>query len=162
MIIPSELSALVVDDNDYARELAAAALKKLGILSVFSVKDAASGLQVLQRNDISFVVLDWYMPEINGAGFVRLIRGGAAGCTTDLPIIIATAYATRENTGRIRDLGLHEILVKPFDIKQLRMAVSLALSRARKSESAPHDKNSQDKSLQDEAPQGEVRDRVLL
>lgn len=129
MIIPAELKALVIDDNEYALALAKDALRQLGIKSIVCAKDATTGLQLAQNNDFSFVLLDWYMPDINGAGFVRLVRGGQAGCSADLPIIIATAYATRENTRRIRDLGLKEILIKPFDVRQLGLAVSLAVSK---------------------------------
>jgi len=129
LIIPAKLRALVVDDNDYARALAENALKKLGLKSVFGAKDATSGLQLTQNNVFDFVLLDWYMPDINGAGFVRLVRGGQAGCAADLPIIVATAYATRENAKRIGTLGIKEILVKPFDTRQLGLAISSTLSK---------------------------------
>ncbi len=128
MIIPADLSALIVDDNEYARALANDALKKLGLISIFSAKDATTGLQLAQNNQLDFVLLDWYMPDINGAGFVRLVRGGQAGCSPDLPIIVATAYATRENIKRIHNLGIKEILVKPFDNRQLGLAISSVLS----------------------------------
>ncbi len=128
MIIPADLSALIVDDNEYARALANDALKKLGLISIFSAKDATTGLQLAQNNQLDFVLLDWYMPDINGAGFVRLVRGGQAGCSPDLPIIVATAYATRENIKRIHNLGITDILVKPFDNRQLGLAISSVLS----------------------------------
>ncbi|VAW19391.1 hypothetical protein MNBD_ALPHA11-49 [hydrothermal vent metagenome] len=130
MIIPADLCALVVDDNEYARALATNALKKLGLASIFSGKDATTGLQLAQNNQLDFVLLDWYMPDINGAGFVRLVRGGQAGCPADLPIIVATAYATRENIKRIHNLGIKEILVKPFDNRQLGLAISSVLSNS--------------------------------
>ncbi|MCF6325668.1 MAG: response regulator [Devosiaceae bacterium] len=128
MIVPADLCALVVDDNEYARALGEDALKKLGLKSILCAKDATVGLQLAQNNQLDFVLLDWYMPDINGAGFIRLVRGGQAGCSPDLPIIVATAYATRENIKRIHNLGIKEILVKPFDTRQLGLAISSALS----------------------------------
>ena len=128
MIIPSELNALVVEDNDFARALAVESLNQLGIKNAFDASDAISAISITRREKIDFILLDWYMSEINGAGFVRLVRAGCAGCASDIPIIICTAYATRENTARIRELGIKEILVKPVDTKRLGTAVSIAIS----------------------------------
>ncbi len=130
MIVPARLNALVIDDNQYSLALATDALKKLGIKSILTARDATEGLSLAQGNNLDFVVLDWYMPDINGAGFTRLVRGGRAGCPADLPIIVATAYATRENIRRINELGIKEILVKPFKSRQLGVAISSALSKA--------------------------------
>ncbi len=129
MIIPTQLCGLIVEDNDYSRSLAAGCLKKLGIGTVLEAPDGAAGLQLLHGQSIDFVLLDWYMPEINGTGFIRLAREGQVNCPKDIPIIISTAYATRENITRIQELGVKEILIKPFDAKQLSSAISSALSK---------------------------------
>ncbi len=129
MIIPAKLCALVVEDNTYSRTLSAKSLKQLGIGSTLEAANGAQGLKLLHENPVDFVLLDWYMPDINGAGFIQLVRGGQVNCALNIPIIITTAYATRENITRIRELGLSEILIKPFDNKQLGNAVATALSR---------------------------------
>ncbi|VAW21167.1 hypothetical protein MNBD_ALPHA12-2080 [hydrothermal vent metagenome] len=123
LIIPAQLSALIVDDNDYARALAKQNLEQLGIGTIYQASDGATGLQIYKANKVDFVLLDWYMPEINGAGFTRLVRSECFGREHQPAIIIITAYATRENLNRIRELGLSEILIKPFDNKQLSQAV---------------------------------------
>ncbi|MCF6303244.1 MAG: response regulator [Devosiaceae bacterium] len=129
MLIPSELSALVIDDNDHSGALAKHELKKVGLVDIHVVSDVITALETLKSNTIHFVLLDWYMPEVNGAGFVCMVRKGLAHCNTKLPIIVTTAYATRENTARIRELGLREILIKPFNSKQLSKAISIAISQ---------------------------------
>ncbi len=128
MIIPAKLRGLIVEDNEYSRSLTVECLNKLGIGAIFEASDGTEGVKILHNQIVDFVILDWYMPEINGAGFIRLVRGGQANCRTDLPIVISTAYATRENISRMRELGLKEILIKPFDAKQLSGAISSALS----------------------------------
>ncbi len=134
MIIPAQLSALVVDDNDYARALTSQNLEQLGIGTIYQAADGATGLQIYKANKVDFVMLDWYMPEINGAGFTRLLRSECDGKDQQPAIIIVTAYATRENITRIRELNLNEILIKPFDNKQLSQAVIDALGRTASSE----------------------------
>jgi len=74
LIIPAQLSALVVDDNDYARALTSQNLEQLGIGTIYQAQDGATGLEICKANKVDFVLLDWYMPEINGAGFTRLLR----------------------------------------------------------------------------------------
>jgi len=134
LIIPAQLSALVVDDNDYARALTSQNLEQLGIGTIYQAQDGATGLQIYKENKVDFVILDWYMPEINGAGFTRLLRSECRGKDHQPAIIIVTAYATRENITRIRELNLNDILIKPFDNKQLSQAVIDALGRTAASE----------------------------
>lgn len=129
MLIASEVNALVIDDNDHGRKQTEQALKQLGIVNMFGAVDAVSGFDILISNTIDIVFLDWYMPEINGAGFVRLARSRSFNCRNDIPIIVTTAFATLENTTRIRELELTEILIKPFSGKQLSAALSIAYSR---------------------------------
>jgi len=140
LIIPAQLSALVVDDNEYARSFTSQNLEQLGIGTIYQASDGALGLQICKANKIDFVLLDWYMPEINGAGFTRLLRGEFEGGGRQPAIIIITAYATRENITRIRELGLNEILIKPFDNKQLSQAVIDALCRTSLSDNDSQDR----------------------
>ena len=127
LIIPAELSALVVDDNRLAHVLAQNILKKIGLRDVQCASGVVSALDLARNHRFSFVLLDWYMPEISGAGFVELVRSGLTPLPRDIPIIVSTAYSTRENTARIRDLGIREILVKPLKEQQMGMAISIAL-----------------------------------
>lgn len=129
MLIPSELGVLVIDDNGHAGALAKQELKRVGMVDIHVVTDVISALEAIKDNTIHFVLLDWYMPEINGAGFVRMVRQGLSHCESNLPIIVTTAYATRESTARMRELGLREILVKPYNAKQLGKAISIAIAQ---------------------------------
>lgn len=133
MLIPSELGVLVIDDNGHSGALAKHELKRVGMVDIHVATDVISALEIIKTGKIHFVLLDWYMPEINGAGFVRLVRQGLAHCKTSLPIIVTTAYATRESTARMRELALHEILVKPYNAKQLGKAISIVIAQLTKS-----------------------------
>lgn len=134
---PAELTVLIVDDNAYARALAEASLAKLGIGQIFDVGDAAAGLELLTREPVDVVLLDWFMPEINGAGFVRMAQAG----NHQPAIIVTTAYATKQNFGRMRELGLHHILIKPFEPVHLHRMIATAIA------DAPQDYNGQDRAI---------------
>lgn len=124
MRTPAELTVMIVDDNDYARAIAETSLNKLGIGQVIEVGDAASGLERMSQQPVDVVLLDWYMPEINGAGFVRLARAGNYSAA----IVVTTAYATKQNFGRMRELGLDHVLVKPFEPVNLYRMIAAALA----------------------------------
>jgi two-component system chemotaxis response regulator CheY len=113
VIVAEQLKALIVDDNAYARLEAAAILRKLGIGTIedFSSAPLAIGAILKQRYDI--VLMDWYMPEMNGAAMLQVLRGSHFGPHGAVPVIVMTAYPNRETFARAKELGAGEILTKP-------------------------------------------------
>ena len=123
MRAPEDLTVLIVDDNDYGRILLSTSLEKLGIGRAVGVPDALEAIAFLTKEKADIALVDWYMPEINGAGFIRLMRQ----LGHDVPVVICTAYATSENVKRIRGLGLQHVLVKPHDDNALLRTIWAAL-----------------------------------
>ena len=68
MIVPAELKALIIDDNGYARTAVAATLRKLGLVSIDEHAGAAAAVGAMLGTRYDVVFMDWYMPEMNGAG----------------------------------------------------------------------------------------------
>lgn len=129
MIIPSDLRVLVVDDNEYARAIARASLTKLGIRKIVEASGGAEAVGFLASQEFDVVLTDWYMPDVNGAGLVTILRDPRF-VEKRLPVIVVTAYASRENVNRVRDLQVEEMLVKPFTTDQLGTCLLNALSSA--------------------------------
>ncbi|HTN64546.1 MAG TPA: response regulator [Devosia sp.] len=119
MIQAKRLRALVVDDNAYARGMAGASLHKLGFGTIEEASGGARAVVLLLRGRYDLVLLDWYMPDINGAGIMQVLRDPRFGEASDVPVILMTAYASAANIARARDLGVNEVLVKPFSTEQL-------------------------------------------
>ena len=119
MILPQSLRVLVVDDNAYARALADLVLRQIG---VGTVADAATGVEAVSQlltTPFDVMLLDWYMPEMNGAALLQIIRAPSFGPNGRLPVIVATAYPNSETIARARELGADEVLSKPFAAMQL-------------------------------------------
>ena len=114
MIIPGNIKAMIVDDNAYARTTVAAMLRKLGLEQVTEFGGAAPAAAALlaERHDMMF--MDWYMPDMNGAALLQLIRDPRFGTHGQLPVITMTAYPNRETFARAKELGANEVLTKPF------------------------------------------------
>ena len=130
VIIPGRLRALVVDDNAYARAISAMSLKKLGVGEVIEADGGAEAILALLSAPFDFVLMDWYMPEVSGAGLMTVLRDVRFGAAQATPVILMTAYASRENIARARELGVNEVLVKPFTTEQLGTALGRILGQA--------------------------------
>ncbi|MBS3849446.1 response regulator [Devosia sp. BSSL-BM10] len=130
VIIPGRLRALVVDDNTYARAICGASLKKLGVTDITEADNGAEAILALMTAPFDFMVMDWYMPDISGAGLMRVLRDIRFGAPSNTPVILMTGYASRDNVALARELGVNEVLVKPFTTTQLGIAVGRVLGQS--------------------------------
>ena len=127
MIIPGRLRALVVDDNAYARAISAASLKKLGVGDVVEADGGAAAILHLMSEPFDLMLMDWYMPDVSGAGVMNVLRDPRFGAASGTPVILMTAYASHDNIKRARELGVNEVLVKPFTTEHLGTALARVL-----------------------------------
>ena len=108
----SHVAALIIDDDDDARELLAAQLRKQG----FSTVTAANGreaLDVLAAIRPSVIFLDLCMPVMDGATFREQQRHHPDWIT--IPTIVMTA--TSEEA--LLDLAVEETLHKPISAREI-------------------------------------------
>ncbi len=71
---------------------------------------------VASSNDISLVVSDYLMPEMNGITFLSKVRQ----LRPDVPRILLTGYADKENAIKaINEVGLFQYIEKPWDNSDL-------------------------------------------
>jgi len=119
LIVPEKLKALIVDDNAYARSAAAATLRKLGVGTIDDVGSAPLAIDAMLGQRYDVVLMDWYMPEMNGAAMLQILRGRHFGPHGAVPVIMMTAYPTHETFARARELGAEDILTKPFTAAQV-------------------------------------------
>lgn len=119
MIVPEKLKALIVDDNAYARVAAASTLRKLGLGTIDDVESAALAIDAILGVRYDIVLMDWYMPEMNGAAMLQILRGRHFGPQGQVPVVMMTAYPTRETFARAKELGAADILTKPFTASHL-------------------------------------------
>jgi signal transduction histidine kinase/CheY-like chemotaxis protein/HPt (histidine-containing phosphotransfer) domain-containing protein len=122
-----ERPVLVVEDNDTSREL----LETLfGVWQIPCVSCATGeeGLALLEARHapggagpFGLVVLDWLLPGIDGLAVAERIRQSAA--TRNLPIVLVSAYAGKEEEARSREIGVNVFLPKPITASSLFDAV---------------------------------------
>lgn len=131
MIIPARLRALIVDDNAYARAISAQSFNKLGVGQIVEAIGGAEAILVLLSQQFDVMLMDWYMPDVSGAGVMTVLRDTRFGPASSMPVILMTAYANKDNLARARALGVNEVLAKPFTPEQLGMAMGRVLGSVR-------------------------------
>ena len=118
---------LVVDDEIVIRELLLDILTDEGF-SVTLASNGAAALDLLNRSD-DFVALftDIMMPVMDGIELVREARK----IRPNLVPIVMTGYATLETARAAVKEGAYDYVLKPFNLSEIKLAVSNALERRR-------------------------------
>ncbi len=103
---------LVVDDFSTMRRIIRNLLKELGFTNVEEAEDGVAALNKLQSGRFEFVVTDWNMPNMTGLELLKNIRQDPM--IKDLPVLLVTAEAKRENIVAAAQSGANGYIVKPF------------------------------------------------
>ncbi|OGV73763.1 MAG: two-component system response regulator [Methylophilales bacterium RIFCSPHIGHO2_02_FULL_57_10] len=103
---------LVVDDFSTMRRIVRNLLKELGFNNVDEAEDGVVALTKLKHGDFEFVVSDWNMPNMTGIELLQAIRADAK--LKDLPVLMVTAEAKKENIIAAAQAGANGYVVKPF------------------------------------------------
>ena len=105
--------AMVIDDSRAIRMILASQLTELG----YDVCQAANGKEGLavaehEREDLSVILVDWNMPEMNGLDFVKSIRSDAR--FSAVPLMMVTTETEMDQVIAALDAGANEYVMKPF------------------------------------------------
>lgn len=77
---------------------------------VFSARDGEECLKMAREHDLDIIFLDVIMPVMDGLEALRELRK-----TSDVPVVIMSAYGNVEKVEEARQLGIECFLSKPFD-----------------------------------------------
>lgn len=107
-----KMKFLVVDDFSTMRRIVRNLLKELGYTNVDEAEDGVVAMQKLSAGGFDFVVTDWNMPNMTGIELLRAIRANAQ--LAQLPVLMITAEAKKENIIEAAQAGASGYIVKPF------------------------------------------------
>jgi CheY-like chemotaxis protein len=114
------LGILVVDDNAYMRRLTRMMLLNLGAKLVYEAADGLAALEIVRNSDPDVMVLDRDISILSSSELLRIMRSPELFPRPDLPVIMLTKDARREDVIEAMRLGAHELLVKPTSPRALR------------------------------------------
>ena len=117
---------LVVDDDDMNLKMAEFILKKdMKDIEVVLANTGMKAIDILQRETIDLVLLDFQMPVMNGLKTLELIRKRED--LKNIPVIFLTASSDRDTVVKAGMMGVADYIKKPFMPKDLVERVNKAL-----------------------------------
>jgi two-component system, chemotaxis family, chemotaxis protein CheY len=122
---------LVVDDEYYMRKVVRTLLMSIGVRTVYEAADGPAGLDLIRSMAPDVVIVDWQMPGLDGAGFVRMVRSPQTFPFPDVPIIMLTGHGERSRVIEAIQIGVNEFLLKPVSSKALQDRMVAVLTRPR-------------------------------
>ena len=105
------MKAPVVEDSQ-------SMVNNLGFEDVLAAKHGVEALEVLRENEIDLLLTDWNMPVMDGVELLKQIRRTPK--LQDLPALVFTARAAKEDIVAALGAGADSYIVKPFTRGQLR------------------------------------------
>jgi diguanylate cyclase (GGDEF)-like protein len=113
----------VVDDEPDAREALRDALEPE--YEVLQAQDGESALDLAREEHPDVVLMDLFMPRLDGLGALERLRADAA--TADIPVLFVSGQSDDAIKVRSLDLGAVDYLQKPFSDPELRARVDRTL-----------------------------------
>jgi len=115
----SAVRIFVVDDNEFTIALVRSLLTAMRITEIFSCSDPERALAEMKQVKPDIVITDLEMPGKHGLELVHHIRTGEAGVREDVAILVASAYADREQVIKASDAGTNWMVAKPLSFRNL-------------------------------------------
>lgn len=119
----STQNILVVDDNPDIRNILNIYLSEAGF-RVYKAQNGKEALKILSLNEISLIIMDIMMPELDGIKATVQIREG-----NNIPIIILSAKTQERDKIEGLDAGADDYMIKPFGPQELIARVKAQLRR---------------------------------
>jgi len=124
----STLRLLVVDDFPTMRRILKNYLRDMGYDQVAEAEDGRTAWAMLQQGNTDFLVTDWNMPGMNGLELLQQVRADAR--LAQLPVLLVTAEAKREQIVAAAQAGVNGYIVKPFTADTLKDKIHRILADA--------------------------------
>ena len=102
---------LVIDDEKSMRELLAHVLKRAGY-RVNAAENGESGCKLFENDVYDLVISDISMPGLSGIGVLKRLRESSP----ETPVILITAYGSKETAIEAVKLGAFDYFEKPFNV----------------------------------------------
>lgn len=114
---------LIVDDETSYLELMKDFLNQEGYTNVITESNPLNVLPLLDRTDIDLILLDIFMPEMNGLELLEKIYAVYPG----IPVVVITAVHEVQIALKAIKFGAYEFITKPPDTDRLLLTIRRAL-----------------------------------
>lgn len=112
MAIDYNIKVLIVDDFATMRRIVKNILTQLGFKNFIEADDGSTAWDILQKEQVDFIVSDWNMPKMTGIELLKKVRADER--FQNLPFLMVTAEAQKENIVEAVKARVSNYIVKPF------------------------------------------------
>jgi DNA-binding NtrC family response regulator len=126
------LPILFVDDDSIAHKVIDRHLEGWDVHHVYSAEDA---LELMEKNDISIVITDIFMENIDGIELTKKIKM----ISSTIQVIIVTGASDTINLINALDVGANDFLIKPLQKEKLLEALEIAEAKIKRWKNALKD-----------------------
>ncbi len=117
---------LVIDDEDWLREMVQLALEQKGF-EVLQAESGTAGIDLARNHLPDLILCDVNMAKLDGYGTLASLRADPA--TAAIPLILMTGLADNAGMRHGMELGADDYLPKPFTLDGLYAAVDARLRK---------------------------------
>jgi two-component system chemotaxis response regulator CheY len=111
---------LIVDDSGVSRKMLKMTLSKIGVFDIVEASDGQEGTVKHQEHCPDITFMDLTMPVMDGYEAIKVIKERSP----DAVIIVGTADIQTKSIQRIVDLGIVNIIKKPFQVEPVSRAIN--------------------------------------
>src|SRR5947207_12938296 len=117
---------LVVDDDAMSRKILAQLLASAGY-ACSECEGGAQALQIIHAKLPSLLLLDFEMPELNGAEVLKRLRSDNDPAVAQIPVIMLTGHGSEESEVCCLQAGADDFVTKPINSAVLRARIETQL-----------------------------------
>ena len=117
---------LVIEDEEFIRENLIELLEIEGFEAI-GAENGFVGVSLAKQCQPDLILCDVMMPELDGYGVLNALREDCV--TGTIPFLFLTASADRNNLQKIRELGMNDYILKPFNIDKFLAAITNRLEQ---------------------------------
>ncbi len=125
MAIGKNMSFLIVDDQPTMRNLIKGCLRQLEYSTFHEAENVSMALDVMAKNKIDFVILDWNMPNTPGIDLLKAIRSSQRW--KELPVLMVTSEAEQDKIIEAIKAKVSGYIIKPVKTAILAEKINKAI-----------------------------------
>ncbi len=123
--VNKDLTVLIADDEKYIRDLTTKMLNISGY-KVYLARNGKEAINIFteKRDEISCILMDLTMPELDGREAFTIIRK----IDPDIPVIITSGYCEFDILLKFSNEKISGFLQKPYNLEDILSAIEIAIS----------------------------------
>lgn len=128
MAINYNMKILCVDDFGTMRRIIKNQFAQLGFKNLDEADDGVTAWPKLEDGHFDFLITDWNMPGMTGFELLQKVRSDPG--LKDLPVLMVTAEAKREQIVAAAQAGVNGYIIKPFTPAALKEKIEKIFKRS--------------------------------